>query len=134
MKKAKRRAEDFGNRVTLNERILAAAVAVSAMFVAWDLVLADSATIVQYRRGGWIRRLLDPDWRPEVVVLHGWPLFWAYLVLTLVALMALTFLLDHYDRRFNARFYVRLRCVMLWITGGVAVIGTAVSMLQISAR
>lgn len=116
MGKAKRKAEDFGNQIPRGERILAAVVTVLSLYIAWDLVLSDQMTIVEYRRSAWLRRLLDPDWTPEVVVLHGWPIFWAYLLLCLIAIMALTVLFDHYDRRFNARFYVRLRRIMLYAT------------------
>ena len=132
MGQAKRKAEDFGNHVPVGERALAVVIATLSFWVAWDLALSDALRIVEYRRGGWLTRLLNSEWRPEVVVLHGWPVFWAYLVLVLITLMALTFLIDHYDRRFNAAFYVRLRHVMLWATALVTVIGTAVAMIQIT--
>ncbi len=33
-----------------------------------------------------------------VAILDGWPVFWIFVVLILVSLVALTFVLDHYDR------------------------------------
>lgn len=78
--------------------------------------------------------MIDRNWKPEVVILHGWPVYWAYLVLVFVALMALTFVIDHYDRRFNASFYIKLRRVMPVVTCLVAAGGSVVSILQISNR
>jgi len=134
MGEARRKAEDFGNRVPTSERLLGVAIACVSLFVAWDLVLADRMTIVEYRRHRWLQRLIDKDWKPEVVVLDGWPVFWAYLVLLLVALMALTFVFDHYDRRFNAAFYAKLRRAMLVITCLVVVFGSTAAMMQIANR
>lgn len=134
MGQARRKAEDFGNCVPLSERLLGLIVACVSLFVAWDLVLADQLTIIQYRRGRFFHKLLNPDWRPEIVVMEGWPVFWAYLVLVLVAVMALSFVIDHHDRRFNAAFYVKLRRVMLIVTGIVALIGSVVAMVQIANR
>jgi hypothetical protein len=55
-------------------------------------------------------------------------------VLVLVGLVALTFLLDHYDRRFNERFYVRLRRAMLAATAGVMLVGTVSAYLEVWSR
>ena len=114
MGQARRKAEDFGNQIPLGERIFASVISALCLYVAWDLVLSDQMTIVEYKKNAWLHRILNPEWKPEVVVLHGWPIFWAYLIVCLVSLMGLTVLFDHYDRRFNARFYVRLRRVMLY--------------------
>jgi hypothetical protein len=121
MKGAKRFRGDFGNRVPASERTLAAIIFGGAIFLAYDILLSGRATFVERR--GLLRRWFSED-APAVTVLHGWPIFWIFLVLVLVGLIALTFVLDHYDRRFNERFYARLRRVMLAITAGVMLIGT----------
>jgi hypothetical protein len=131
MSDTKRFREDFGNRVPIAERVLAAVIFIGAVVLAYDVLLSDRATFVERR--GILRRLLSSD-APVVVVLHGWPIFWIFLVLVLVGLIALTFLLDHYDRRFNERFYVRLRRVMLGVTAAVMLVGTASVYLKIWSR
>lgn len=45
--------------------------------------------------------------------------------------MALTFVIDHYDRHFNERFYVRLRRVMLVVTSVVILVGVVSAYGQI---
>ncbi|MDQ5977380.1 MAG: hypothetical protein QG602_352 [Verrucomicrobiota bacterium] len=131
MSDAKRFREDFGNRVPMSERVLAAGIFIGAIILAYDVLLSDRATFIERR--GILRRLFSSDSR-GVVVLHGWPIFWIFLVLVLVGLIALTFLLDHYDRRFNERFYVRLRRVMLGVTAAVMLIGTVSAYFEIWSR
>lgn len=60
--------------------------------------------------------------------------FWIVVVLILVSLVALTFVLDHYDRPFNERFYVRLRRVMLGATALIALVGVCTAYQQIWRR
>jgi hypothetical protein len=131
MSDAKRFRENFGNRVPMVERVLAAGIFVGAIVLAYDVLLSGRATFVERR--GIVRRLFSSS-PPAVAVLHGWPIFWIFLVLVLVGLIALTFLLDHYDRRFNERFYVRLRRVMLGVTAAVMLVGTVSAYSEIWSR
>ncbi len=131
MTRAKRRREDFGNRVPLAERLLGVFITIIALIVAYDVLLSDRAVFVERRR------LFNRLWSDEpltVAVLSGWPVFWIFVVLVMVALMALTFVLDHYDRRFNERFYIRLRRVMLAGTALVAGVGVCAAYYQIWSR
>lgn len=135
MGEARRKRAEFGNRIPATERILGVVVAFVSLAVAWDLVLAGRLTFVGHHRNGWLRQLFGRELKPDViVVLDGWPVFWAYLVLALVALMALSFVIDHYDRRFNASFYVKLRHTMLVMTGIVVAGGSIAAMMQISSH
>lgn len=128
---AKLKKEEFGNRVCAYERALAAGITVVALAAAYDVLLSDSVRFVE-RRGA-VRRLLSDETLTTVVV-SGWPVFWIFLVLVMVALMAFSFLVDHHDGRFNARFYVRLRRTMLAATGGLVVIGLFSAYQQIWSR
>lgn len=130
MSVAKRKREDFGNRVPASERGLALAIIVVSLVLGYDVLLSDRAVFVQ-RRGILLR--LFSDEKPVVAVLHGWPVFWMFLVFVLVALMAFTFFIDHHDRRFNERFYLRLRRVMLAVTAVVILIGVISAYGQIWA-
>ncbi len=120
MGEAKRKREDFGNRVSASERGLALAIIFVSIALAYDVLFSDRAVFVQ-RRGVLLR--LFSDEKPVVAVLHGWPVFWIFIVGIMVAVMALTFIIDHYDRRFNERFYVKLRRVMLAVTSVVILVG-----------
>lgn len=131
MRQARRKREDFGNRVLLSERVLALSIAAIALFVAYDVLISDRVTFVERRR---LFRRLWNDKPLTVVILDGWPVFWMFVVLVMVALMALTFVFDHYDRRFNERFYVRLRRGMLIATALVAGVVVCSAYQQIWSR
>ncbi len=106
----RRRKEDFGNRVSAQERLLAALLAVLLLVCAYDILSSGQARFVE--RVGSFRRLFG-DVSPVVAVLSGWSVFWLFMVLSILAFTALTYVVDHYDRRWNARFYVWLRRIML---------------------
>jgi hypothetical protein len=103
-------------------------ITVAALIAAYDVLLSDNARFVERR--GLLRRLIS-DEPLTVVVVSGWPVFWIFLVLVMVALMASTFLIDHHDGRFNPRFYVRLRRIMLSVTSGLIVVGVISAYQQI---
>src|SRR5215213_7640364 len=107
MRPEKKRRRNFGNRVSLGERWVAAAIIVVALLFAYHALISDDL----YFAGK--SRLWYRSGTPGVH-LHGWAVYWMFLAIANVALIAFTFILDHYDRRFNAGFYRSLRRAMLW--------------------
>jgi hypothetical protein len=113
MKNQRRRREDYGNRISRNDRILASFIAVGALAIGYDTLNSGNATFVE-RRG--LFRVLFDNHAPLKVTLNGWTIYWIFIVLVMIALTALTFIFDHYDRKFNASFYIALRRLMLVAT------------------
>lgn len=116
MKGRKARRNDFGNRVSPRERWLAAAIIVIALGFAYAALLSDHL-YVPGKSPRWYRS------GTPGVSLHGWPVYWLFLAFVSVALIAFTFILDHYDRRFNAGFYLLLRRALLGVMIVFIVVG-----------
>jgi hypothetical protein len=112
----KARRENFGNRVPAGERWLAAIVVLVALAFAYYALFLDDL-YVPGKSARWYRS------ETPGVHLHGWAVYWMFLAFANVALIAFTFILDHYDRRFNAGFYRGLRRVLLFATSSFVVVG-----------
>ena len=108
----------------LGERLLAAYVAFFSLFFGGWILFKDEV-IFGGRRGNWLRSP-TPD-----VHLHGWPVYWYFLVSANIAVIALTFIIDHYDRQDNAAFYVKFRKGLMILTLGLLLIGIVSSFREI---
>jgi len=124
-KTSKQLRRKSGNRVPFEERILAGFIAFVTLAFALNILLNDEIVFVG-RRASWLRS------GTPTVHLHGWPTYWCFLTLANTALIFLTFIFDHYDRRFNPNFYVWLRRALLVVTLVFLIVGIGVSFAEIS--
>jgi predicted MFS family arabinose efflux permease len=99
--------------------------AVRSTAFAINILLNDEIVFVG-RRAGWLRS------GTPTVHLHGWPAYWFFLTLANTALIFLTFIFDHCDRRSNLNFYVWLRRALLVVTLVFLIVGICVSYAEIS--
>ena len=128
--RVRRHREDFGNQVPLERRLLAIFISISALLCGYEVLLRDEVSF-GYRTKA-IARLWAKD-ETITVVLHGWPVFCFFILFVLIALLSFTYVLDHYDRRFNEGFYDRLRGVMLVIIALTALSAVCLSYQDIWA-